>query len=84
VVVAVHAHREERLDLLLSQHAQRARNLDVDFVADRFDARGDLRKQALIGSAHRRDDAELGGARLGGLLGGLHQARNIQPSAAYR
>ena len=84
VVVAVHTHRRERVDLLLGQHAQRAGNLDVDLVADRLDAGGDLRQQALIGSAYGRDDAELGGAGLGGLLGGLHQARNVQPSAADR
>ena len=42
VVVAVHAHLRQPLDLFLRQHAQRAGDLDVDLVADRLDARGDL------------------------------------------
>ena len=79
----MHAHRGEPLDLLLGQHAQRAGDLDVDLVADRLDARGDLRQQPLVGSAHGGDDAELGRAGLGGLLGGLHQARDVQPRAAH-
>ena len=84
VVVAVHAHLGEPLDLLLGEHAQRAGDLDVDLVADRLDARGDLRQQPLVGSADGGDDAELGRAGLGGLLGRLDQARDVQPRAAHR
>ena len=76
----MHAHRGEPLDLLGGQHAQRAGDLDVDLVADRLDARGDLGQQPLVGPAHRGDDAELGGAGLGGLLGGLHQAGDVEPA----
>jgi len=83
VVVPVHAHRGELLDLLLGEHAQRACDLNVDLVADRLDARGDLCHQPLVGSAHRSDDAEFGGAGLRGLFGGLDQARDVEPGTAY-
>ena len=72
------------VDLLLGEHAERAGDLDVDLVADRLDARGDLRHQPLVRSADGGDDAELGRAGLGGLLGGLDQARDVEPGAAHR
>ena len=84
VVVAVHAHAGELVDLLLGEHAERARDLDVDLVADGFDTRRDLREQTLVGAAHRGDDAELGGTGLGRLLGGLDEAGNVEPRGAHR
>ena len=58
--------------------------MDLDLVADRFDTRGHLGQQAFVGAADRRDDAELGSAGLGGLLGRLDQAGDVQPRAAHR
>ena len=79
----MHTHLREPLDLIFGEHAQRARDLDVDLVADGLYAGGDLRQQPLVWSAHGGDDAEFGRAGLGGLLGGFHQARDIQPCAAH-
>jgi hypothetical protein len=84
VVVAVHAHRGEFVDLLGTQHSQRAGDVDVDLVANRFDSGRDLRHQPLVGSAYRGHDAELAGTRLGRLLGRLDQAGDVQPGAAHR
>ena len=84
VVVAVHTHRGEPVDLILVQHAQRAGDVDLHLVADRLDARRDLAQQPLVGTAHRGDDAELGRAGLRGLLRRLHQAGDVEPRAAHR
>ena len=58
--------------------------MDLDLVADRLDAGGDLGHQPLVGTADGGHDAELGGTGLGGLLGRLDQARDVQPGAAHR
>ena len=84
MVVAVHAHLREPLHLLLGQHAQRARDLDVDLVADGFDPGGDLGQQPFVGPADRGDDAELGGTGLRRLLGGLDEAGDVEPGAPHR
>ena len=62
VVVAVHAHRRELVDLLLGEHAERAGDVDVDLGLDRLDAGLHLRHQPLVRAAHGGDDAELGRA----------------------
>ena len=43
-----------------------------------------LAHQPLVRAAHRGDDAELGGAGLGGLAGGLDQGRDVEPGRANR
>ena len=80
----MHTHRGEPLYLLGGQHAQRRGNIDLNLIADRFDSGSDLGHQPLIGSAHSRDDAELGGAGLSRLLRGFHQAGHVEPGTAHR
>ena len=75
---------DQPIDLLGRQHPQRTRDVDIDLVANGFDTGGHLGQQSLVGTAHRGDDAELGGTGLGGLLGRLHQAGHIEPGAAHR
>ena len=84
VVVAVDAHGRELVDLVLGEHAEGTRDLDVDLVANRLDAGGDLGHQPLVGAAHGGDDAELGGAGLGSLLGGFHERRDVEARGAHR
>src|SRR5690606_26554160 len=85
VVVAVHPHVDELVDLFLRQHAERARDLDVVAgVADRLDAVADLRHQSRVRAAHGRHDAGLRRARGRGLSGGLHQTGDVQPRRAHR
>ena len=51
---------------------------------DRGDALAHLRHQPLVRPAHGGDDAELGGAGRGGLVGGLDQRRDVEPRRAHR
>src|SRR6202008_3953392 len=84
VVVAVHAHLDELVDLRLREHAERTGDLDVvAVVADRLDAVADLGQQPLVRAAHGGDDAELAGAGGGGLAGGPHQAGDVQPGRTH-
>nr|MCW2727644.1 hypothetical protein [Aeromicrobium sp.] len=71
-------HLDELVDLHLGQHAQRARDVDVDLGMDRLDPGTYLVHEALVGAANRSDDAELADAGLGGLLGGLDQLRDVR------
>ena len=80
----MHAHLGEPLDLLgLSMPSEQATWISTS-LRDRLDAGGDQCHQPLIGSADGGHDAELGGTGLGGLLGGLDQAGDVQPGAAHR
>jgi hypothetical protein len=69
----MHPHLDQLIDLLLGEHAEARRDLDVDRGLDRRDTLTHLRHQPLVGSAHRGHDAELRRARGGRLLRGLHQ-----------
>ena len=67
VVVAVHAHRGEVVDLLLGEHPERRGDVDVDGLLDRGDGFAHLGHQPLVRTAHGGDDAELRRAGRGGL-----------------
>ena len=59
VVVAVNAELDKLVDLFLSEDAERARDIDLDLVRDRFDAISNLCHEPFIRAADRSDDAEL-------------------------
>ena len=84
VVVAVHAHLDQVVDLLLGEHAQARRDLDVDRRLDRGDALAHLLHQPVVRPAHRGHDAELGRTGRGGLPRRLDQRRDVQPDRAHR
>ena len=81
VVVAVHTHLGELVDLLLGQHAEGGRDVDVDRGLDGGDALAQLGHQPVVGAAHGGHDAELRGTGRGGLLGCLDQ-RGMSSQAA--
>jgi hypothetical protein len=84
VVVAVHADAGELVHLLLGQHAQRARDVDVDDILDRLHALAHLAHQPLVRATHGGDDAELRRPGRGGLLRCLDQRRDVQPGRTHR
>src|SRR3712207_9553916 len=69
VVVAVDTHRDQVVDLLLRQHAERCGDVDVDGRADGGDALAHLSHEPVVRAADGRDDAELAGAGRAGLRG---------------
>ena len=68
VVVAVHTHRDEVVDLTLGEHAEGGGDVDVDRGADRGDALAHLLHELVVRAADGGDDAELTRAGRGGCL----------------
>ena len=84
VVVAVHTHRDEVVDLTLGEHAEGGGDVDVDRGADRGDALAHLLHELVVRAADGGDDAELTRAGRGGLLGGAHELGDVEPHGAHR
>ena len=83
VVIALGAHVLEALRLLAGQGSEREGDLDVHFVEDGRDGFRNLGEQVLVRGFHSSHDAELRGAGLGRLLGGLHQLRDVEARGTH-
>src|SRR5699024_8809933 len=84
VVVAVDAGGLESVDLLLGEDAHGDGHVDVHLGEDGGDGLLELDHEALVRTLHRGDDAELGGAGLLGLLGGLDELGDVELDTADR
>ncbi len=83
MVIALGAHVLEALRLLAGQGSEREGDFDIDFIQDGRNGLGNLGQEVLIWGFHSCHDAELRRTRLGRLLGGLHQLRNVETRGAY-
>jgi hypothetical protein len=80
----VHAQRGQFLDLGRRQDAERGRDVDLHFGPDGPHAFAHLGHEALVRTAHRGHDAELGRPGRRGLPGRLDEHRDVQPHRPHR
>ena len=83
MVVALGAHVLEALGLLAGEGAQGQGDFDINFIEDGRDGLGNLGQEVLVWGLNGRHNAELRRTRLGGLLGGLHQLRDVEARGTH-
>ena len=84
VVVAVNTSLGQAIHLFLRQNAHRCGHINVNLCLNGGDGLFHLAEQSLIRPLYCSNDAELSRTRLCGLLGGVHQGRDIQPCRTHR